>query len=118
MSSSLPVEAPMHTPPHPGRIVRQDCIGALGLSIGEAAEALGEPQVCRLLHLELREAPGHRPHHPHLHHLRQPLTGRPGRHQTKQPESPREACLPVPTSNALLRPRQRLDQPGPGWLGS
>ena len=38
---SLPVEAPMHTPPHPGRIVRQDCIEALGLTIGEAAEALG-----------------------------------------------------------------------------
>jgi addiction module HigA family antidote len=38
---SLPVEAPMHSPPHPGRIVRQDCIEALGLSIGEAAEALG-----------------------------------------------------------------------------
>jgi antitoxin HigA-1 len=40
-SESLPVEAPMHTPPHPGRIVRQDCIEALGLTIGEAAEALG-----------------------------------------------------------------------------
>jgi antitoxin HigA-1 len=38
---SLPVEAPMHTPPHPGRIVRRDCIEALGLTIGEAAEALG-----------------------------------------------------------------------------
>lgn len=36
----LPVEAPMHTPPHPGRIVRQDCIEALGLTIGEAAEPL------------------------------------------------------------------------------
>ena len=31
----------MHTPPDPGRIVRQDCIEALGLTIGEAAEALG-----------------------------------------------------------------------------
>jgi addiction module HigA family antidote len=31
----------MHTPPNPGRIVRQDCIEALGLTIGEAAEALG-----------------------------------------------------------------------------
>jgi len=38
---SLPLEAPMHTPPHPGRIVRQDCIEALGLTIGEAAQALG-----------------------------------------------------------------------------
>jgi antitoxin HigA-1 len=31
----------MPKPPHPGRIVRQDCIEALGLTIGEAAEALG-----------------------------------------------------------------------------
>jgi addiction module HigA family antidote len=31
----------MKNPPHPGRIVRQDCIEALGLTIGEAAEALG-----------------------------------------------------------------------------
>ncbi len=38
---SLPVKAPMHSPPHPGRIVRQDCIEALGLTIGQAAEALG-----------------------------------------------------------------------------
>ncbi len=38
---SLPVEGPMHSPPHPGRIVRQDCIEPLGLTIGEAAEALG-----------------------------------------------------------------------------
>ena len=40
-NASLIVETPMHTPPHPGRIVRQDCIEPLGLSIGEAAEALG-----------------------------------------------------------------------------
>jgi antitoxin HigA-1 len=38
---SLPVEGPMQNPPHPGRIIRQDCIEPLGLSIGEAAEALG-----------------------------------------------------------------------------
>ncbi len=31
---------PMKNPPHPGRIVRQDCIGALGLTITEAAKAL------------------------------------------------------------------------------
>lgn len=31
----------MLKPPHPGRIVRQDRIEALGLTIGEAAEALG-----------------------------------------------------------------------------
>ena len=37
---TLPTEGPMHTPPHPGRIVRQDCIEALGLTIGEAAKAL------------------------------------------------------------------------------
>ena len=40
-NASLPARAPMHSPPHPGRIIRQDCIGALGLTIGEAAEALG-----------------------------------------------------------------------------
>ena len=38
---SLPTRTPIHTPPHPGRIVRQDCIEPLGLTIGEAAEALG-----------------------------------------------------------------------------
>ena len=38
---SLPARAPMHSPPHPDRIVRQDCIEPLGLTIGEAAEALG-----------------------------------------------------------------------------
>ncbi len=31
----------MKNPPHPGRIVRQECIEALGLSITEAAKALG-----------------------------------------------------------------------------
>jgi addiction module HigA family antidote len=42
MKDAMPaVEGPMHSPPHPGRIVRQDCIEALGLTIGEAAEALG-----------------------------------------------------------------------------
>jgi addiction module HigA family antidote len=40
-NESLPVEGTMHNPPHPGRIVRQDCIEALGLTIGEAAAALG-----------------------------------------------------------------------------
>jgi len=38
---SLPARGPMLNPPHPGRIIRQDCIEPLGLSIGEAAEALG-----------------------------------------------------------------------------
>jgi len=32
---------PMKTPPHPGRIVRQDCIEPLGLTITRAAEVLG-----------------------------------------------------------------------------
>jgi antitoxin HigA-1 len=31
----------MHTPPHPGRIVRQECIEASDLSITEAAKVLG-----------------------------------------------------------------------------
>ena len=31
----------MMRPPHPGRIVRQDCIEPLGLTVGDAAEALG-----------------------------------------------------------------------------
>ena len=31
---------PMKNPPHPGRIVRQDCIDALGLTVPEAAELL------------------------------------------------------------------------------
>lgn len=32
---------PMKNPPHPGRIVKLDCIEPLGLSITEAAKALG-----------------------------------------------------------------------------
>lgn len=32
---------PMKNPPHPGRIVRQECIEPLGLSITESAKALG-----------------------------------------------------------------------------
>ncbi|MBI2997174.1 MAG: HigA family addiction module antidote protein [Deltaproteobacteria bacterium] len=31
----------MKNPPHPGRIVRQECINALGLSVTAAARALG-----------------------------------------------------------------------------
>lgn len=31
----------MHTPPHPGRIVRQECLEPLGLSVTKAAQALG-----------------------------------------------------------------------------
>jgi len=32
---------PMKNPPHPGRIVRQDCVEPLGLTITGAAKALG-----------------------------------------------------------------------------
>jgi addiction module HigA family antidote len=31
---------PMKNPPHPGRIVRQDCIEPLGLTVTEVAKAL------------------------------------------------------------------------------
>ncbi|AGA89072.1 addiction module antidote protein, HigA family [Thioflavicoccus mobilis 8321] len=31
----------MHTPPRPGRLVRQECLEALGLSVTEGAKALG-----------------------------------------------------------------------------
>lgn len=32
---------PMKNPPHPGRIVRQECLEAIGLSVTDAAKALG-----------------------------------------------------------------------------
>jgi addiction module HigA family antidote len=32
---------PMKNPPHPGRIVRQECLERLGLTVTEAAKALG-----------------------------------------------------------------------------
>jgi antitoxin HigA-1 len=32
---------PMHEPPHPGRIVRQECLEPLGLTVTEAARVLG-----------------------------------------------------------------------------
>ena len=32
---------PMHSPPHPGRIVLDECIEPLGLTITDAAKALG-----------------------------------------------------------------------------
>jgi addiction module HigA family antidote len=31
----------MHNPPHPGRIIRQECLEALNLSVTEGAKALG-----------------------------------------------------------------------------
>jgi len=35
----------MHSPPHPGRIVRQECLGPLGLNVTEAAKALGVSRI-------------------------------------------------------------------------
>jgi len=32
---------PMHKPPHPGEIIREDCLKLLDLTITEAAEGLG-----------------------------------------------------------------------------
>ncbi len=32
---------PMKNPPHPGRIIKQDCIEPLGLTVTDAAKALG-----------------------------------------------------------------------------
>ena len=32
---------PLHNPPHPGRIVRDECLEALGLTVTEAAIGLG-----------------------------------------------------------------------------
>ncbi len=31
----------MHNPPHPGAIIREDCLAALGLSVTDAAKGLG-----------------------------------------------------------------------------
>lgn len=31
----------MHNPPHPGEIIREECLDALGLSVTEGAKALG-----------------------------------------------------------------------------
>ena len=35
----------MHTPPHPGRIVKQECLKPLGLSVTAAAKQLGVSRV-------------------------------------------------------------------------
>jgi antitoxin HigA-1 len=35
---------PMKNPPHPGQSVRADCIEPLGLTVTEAAKALGVPR--------------------------------------------------------------------------
>ncbi len=41
----------MHSPVHPGEIVKHDCLKALGLSVTEGAEALGvtRPTLSRLI---------------------------------------------------------------------
>lgn len=39
--ASQPVTGPMANPPHPGELVRHDCIAPLGLTITAAAKALG-----------------------------------------------------------------------------
>jgi antitoxin HigA-1 len=31
----------MHNPPHPGEIIREDCLTALGLTVTDAAKGLG-----------------------------------------------------------------------------
>jgi addiction module HigA family antidote len=35
----------MHSPPHPGRIVRQECLEPLGLTVTDAARQLGVSRV-------------------------------------------------------------------------
>ena len=41
MNGEKKTAMPMKNPPHPGRIVRQDCIGALNLTVTKTAELLG-----------------------------------------------------------------------------
>ncbi len=38
----------MHSPPHPGEVLRELCIEPLGLTVTEAARSLGDLQVERL----------------------------------------------------------------------
>lgn len=35
---------PMHNPPHPGELVKHECLEPLGLSIDQAAQGLGVPR--------------------------------------------------------------------------
>ena len=44
---------PMKDPPHPGRIVRQECLEPLGLTVTDAAKALGVSR--QMLHHILAE---------------------------------------------------------------
>jgi plasmid maintenance system antidote protein VapI len=47
----------MFGPPHPGRVVRQECIEALGLSVTLTAAALGgDPELRLRLQARRREA--------------------------------------------------------------
>lgn len=41
MSESETISGPMFDPAHPGELVRHECIEALGLSVTDAAKALG-----------------------------------------------------------------------------
>lgn len=41
MSESIKRVGPMHNPPHPGEILREDVLAPLGLSVTAAAERLG-----------------------------------------------------------------------------
>ena len=47
---------PMHNPPHPGEIVREECLSPLDLSVSEAAQRLGvsEESLARLANEEER----------------------------------------------------------------
>ena len=46
---------PMKNPVHPGRIVREDCLEPLKLSVTEAAKVLGVKNRTEAIHLALRE---------------------------------------------------------------
>ena len=35
---------PMHSPPHPGELVKHECLEPLGLSVHQAAQGLGVPR--------------------------------------------------------------------------
>jgi antitoxin HigA-1 len=41
MKTTIKSTLKMHNPPHPGEILREHCIQPLGLSVTEAAQALG-----------------------------------------------------------------------------
>ncbi len=41
MSNTTSARQPMHTPPHPGAVLRELCLEPLGLTVAETARALG-----------------------------------------------------------------------------